>query len=198
MSELSSKLGRRPGKSNTKESIRKSATKLFATRGYERTTIRMIAEATKVDPGLVIHHFGSKEELLLACVKTPRVPVEAVGVFNLVPQEKWGLAMAKIVLGLMNSRGQSNQIIAMVRAAADEPKAARMLRKMYEEEMLVRIKAAGIDNPEIRAGMLSSLAMGLVFMSNVVGYEGFKAAPKFQQTQILANSIQTILTTKLA
>ncbi len=40
---------------------------LFAERGVKATTIRGIAEAAGVSPGLVQHHFGSKEELRHAC-----------------------------------------------------------------------------------------------------------------------------------
>ncbi|SDI61607.1 DNA-binding transcriptional regulator, AcrR family [Nonomuraea jiangxiensis] len=40
---------------------------LFAEQGVKATTIRGIAEAAKVSPGLVQHHFGSKEALRQAC-----------------------------------------------------------------------------------------------------------------------------------
>ena len=40
---------------------------LFAEQGVKATTIRGIAEAAKVSPGLVQHHFGTKEALRQAC-----------------------------------------------------------------------------------------------------------------------------------
>jgi AcrR family transcriptional regulator len=43
--------------------IRRSALRLFAERGFEGTTTRAIAEAAGVSPGLVLHHFGTKEAL---------------------------------------------------------------------------------------------------------------------------------------
>lgn len=43
--------------------IRGSALRLFAERGYAATSIRAIAEAAGVSPGLVQHHFRSKEAL---------------------------------------------------------------------------------------------------------------------------------------
>ncbi|MGO1313271.1 MAG: TetR/AcrR family transcriptional regulator, partial [Brevibacterium aurantiacum] len=39
----------------------------FATHGFTKSTIRSIASAAGVSPGLVIHHFGSKEKLRTAC-----------------------------------------------------------------------------------------------------------------------------------
>ncbi|MGI8335017.1 TetR/AcrR family transcriptional regulator [Actinomadura scrupuli] len=47
--------------------IRDAALLQFAERGVRGATIRGIAEAAGVSPGLVQHHFGSKEELRAAC-----------------------------------------------------------------------------------------------------------------------------------
>jgi AcrR family transcriptional regulator len=47
--------------------IRDAAIEQFAERGFDRATIREIARAAGVSPGLVRHHFGSKDELRRAC-----------------------------------------------------------------------------------------------------------------------------------
>jgi AcrR family transcriptional regulator len=47
--------------------IRDAALRQFAEHGFEAATIRGIAEAAGVSPGLVQHHFGSKEGLRRAC-----------------------------------------------------------------------------------------------------------------------------------
>jgi AcrR family transcriptional regulator len=47
--------------------IREAALMHFAEEGYERATIRAIARTAGVSPGLLRHHFGSKEELRKAC-----------------------------------------------------------------------------------------------------------------------------------
>ncbi|MEW9554921.1 TetR/AcrR family transcriptional regulator [Nonomuraea sp. NPDC050783] len=51
----------------TRARIRDAALALFAEQGVKATTIRGIAEAAKVSPGLVQHHFGTKEALRQAC-----------------------------------------------------------------------------------------------------------------------------------
>ncbi|RSM59839.1 TetR/AcrR family transcriptional regulator [Actinoplanes sp. ATCC 53533] len=47
--------------------IRDAAIRLFAERGVDGTTVRDIAQAAGVSPGLLRHHFGSKEALREAC-----------------------------------------------------------------------------------------------------------------------------------
>ena len=47
----------------TEARILDAAAQAFLTAGYDRTTIRAVASAAGVDAGLVMHYFGSKQEL---------------------------------------------------------------------------------------------------------------------------------------
>lgn len=47
--------------------LRDAAIELFAERGFDKTSVKAIAEAAGVSPGLVIHHYGSKDELKRVC-----------------------------------------------------------------------------------------------------------------------------------
>src|SRR5690606_4589585 len=51
----------------TRARIRDAALDLFPEQGFNRSTVRVIAEKAGVSPGLVLHHFGSKEGLREAC-----------------------------------------------------------------------------------------------------------------------------------
>lgn len=60
--------GRSPNSSpETADRILTAAIEEFAEHGFTKTTIRSIASAAGVSPGLVIHHFGSKQGLRTAC-----------------------------------------------------------------------------------------------------------------------------------
>lgn len=52
---------------STPARIRDAAIRCFADRGVDRASVRTIAEAAGVSPALVIHHFGSKDRLRVAC-----------------------------------------------------------------------------------------------------------------------------------
>jgi AcrR family transcriptional regulator len=49
-----------------KARIRESALELFAANGVRATSLRAVARAAGVSPGLILHHFGSKEGLCRA------------------------------------------------------------------------------------------------------------------------------------
>jgi AcrR family transcriptional regulator len=51
------------GDLTARASIRNAALRLFAQHGHDAVTVREIAAAAGVSPGLVVHHFGSKDGL---------------------------------------------------------------------------------------------------------------------------------------
>ena len=68
--------GRRPGNQDTREAIIAAAREAFAEKGYDRASIRAIATGAGVDPALVHHYFGTKDQLFLATVNAPIDPGE--------------------------------------------------------------------------------------------------------------------------
>ena len=67
--------------------IRDEALRLFAARGPDAVTVRQIAAAAGVSPGLVLHHFGSKAGLREA------VDQHVLGLFDLMLGELTGEAV---------------------------------------------------------------------------------------------------------
>ena len=68
--------GRRPGNQDTRQSILDAARAVFAERGFDNASIRAIATAAKVDPALVHHYFGGKDQLFVAAVELPFNPAD--------------------------------------------------------------------------------------------------------------------------
>src|SRR5271165_791779 len=58
----------------TEARILDAATQVFFSAGYDRTTIRAVASAAGVDAGLVMHYFGSKQELYRRVIDAAPVP----------------------------------------------------------------------------------------------------------------------------
>ena len=63
--------GRRPGRQDTKEAILAAARHAFAENGFDGTSIRNIAANAGVDPALVHHYFGPKDQLSSPPCRSP-------------------------------------------------------------------------------------------------------------------------------
>lgn len=53
---------------NTKNCLLREALRLFSSQGYEKTTIKTVAESCAVDRTVVYHHYGNKQKLAIACL----------------------------------------------------------------------------------------------------------------------------------
>ncbi|MFM9372436.1 TetR/AcrR family transcriptional regulator [Streptomyces sp. Da 82-17] len=61
---MSSNAGARPRRGNTRQRIQDVALELFAERGYEKTSLREIAERLDVTKAALYYHFKTKEDIL--------------------------------------------------------------------------------------------------------------------------------------
>ena len=74
---MARRTGRRPGNPDTREAILDAAREAFAEQGYDGASIRGIATSAGVDPALVHHYFGTKDQLFLAAMNSPIDPARS-------------------------------------------------------------------------------------------------------------------------
>ena len=88
------KRGRRPAGSGTREAILEAARQQFGELGYRHTTLRSIGRLAEVDPRLVLHYFGSKEQLFIESVEPdprdggPLVRLWSRGLYPVGPSDR--------------------------------------------------------------------------------------------------------------
>lgn len=191
--------GRRPTGSGTRDTIEAAARRQFAELGYPGTTMRGIATEAGVDPRLVGHFFGSKQQLFLTVVELPFDP-ETVFSTLLAPGERdLGRRLAGFVVDLLENPQARNTITGLVRSAASEESAAEMLRALVTERLLGPLaRRVGGSDPELRAALLGSQIVGLTFARYVVGLPPLVAADRDQLVAALAPVLDHYLTGSLA
>lgn len=169
---MTSKRGRRAGTSGTREAIAEAARRKFGELGYERTTIRAIAGDAGVDPALVVHFFGSKQQLFLSVIDLPFEPEEVLpGVLAGDPGTA-GERVARFIVGMLEDEGARSVLTGMVRAAASEPEAARLLRELITGRVFAAITASlDVEDADLRASLVGSQIVGLIVARYVVGVE---------------------------
>ena len=170
MSASGRRPGRRPGESGTREAIARAARRLFAERGYDRTTLRAIAAG--VDPALVVHFFGSKQALFLSVVELPFEPGEVLPEVLAGDRGAVGARFARFVVGVLEDPEARSRITGIVRAAASEPEAARVMRELLSGRIIGPLaEALGAEDARLRATLVGSQVVGLVMARVVVGVE---------------------------
>jgi AcrR family transcriptional regulator len=190
--------GRRPGDSGTREAILRAAGKQFAERGYDRTSLRSIALEAGVDPTLVSHFYGSKQQLFVTVVELPFDPAVVLPQLLEGDRQGIGLRLARFILGMLESDEGRRRMTGIVRAAASEPEAARLVRELITREVLAPMaERLGADDASLRAALAGSQVVGLVMARYVVRVEPLASRDAGAVAEAIAPVLQHYLTEPL-
>ena len=187
--------GRRQGQSGTREAILAAARRQFAEQGYDRTSVRGIAQEAGVDPALVTHFHKSKQQLFLAVVELPFEPAEVLPPILSGDPDTVGLRLATFVVGVLESPDGRGRILSLVRAATSEPEAARAIRDLLHARILHPVAdAIGAGDAEYRAGLVMSQVVGLTLARYIVQIEPLASMEPTVVVAAVAPTLQRYLT----
>lgn len=192
---MAGRSGRRPGDSGTREAIRVAAIEQFSERGYDRPSMRSIAQQAGVDPALVKHYFGSKHALFVDVVELPFDPAQVIPtVFGGGDRGQVGARLAAVLLGVFEQPAARQRVIGLVRAAASEPEAARMVRELLTREIFARVvEQLQVDDAALRANLVASQVIGVVMARYIVGVEPLASMAAEDVAALVAPTLQRYL-----
>jgi AcrR family transcriptional regulator len=191
--------GRRPGVSGTREAILDAARRAFAEHGYQHATIRGVADLAGVDPALVHHYFGTKQELFVAAVQLPINPVERLTAVLAEDPDEAGRRMVETFLSVWDHAADQSPLLALVRSAVGDEHAAAMLREFITEEVLGQIAhRLGSADARLRATLVGSQIIGLAMARYIVKVEPLASATPAQVVAAVGPTLQRYLTGDLA
>ena len=190
--------GRRPGPSTTRAEILDAARSLFGTHGYDRTTLRMIADEAKVDAALVARAFGSKHGLFLAAVEWPWDPTVVVPAIAAGPRSRAGYRMAELVIDTWENPDQRAPIVALLGSTAVSDVARTLLGEFITTQVQVPFaRACGFDQPELRGALIGAHALGLCIARYVLAIEPLASIEPVPLIEITGKTTQHLLTATL-
>jgi AcrR family transcriptional regulator len=187
--------GRRPGDSGTREAILAAARSYFGAGGYSGTTIRGVARAAGVDPALVHHYFGSKDQLFAAALELPVDPT--VLVHRLLADGPAGVGerVVRTFVEIWDATPGQGPMLALLRTAVSDERAAASLRDFLTHVLLGPLAAgAGSDQPQLRAGLAAAQMLGLAVARYVIGLEPVAGASPEVLSRAVGPTIQRYLT----
>ncbi|HEY8870603.1 MAG TPA: TetR family transcriptional regulator [Candidatus Limnocylindrales bacterium] len=186
--------GRRPGDSGTRDRILAAARAEFAESGYDAATIRAIARRASVDPALVHHYFGSKQQLFVLAMELPVDPTVALPGIMAGPREELGERIVRFFLAVWEQAAAREIFTGMLRSAVTDPVAAAMFRTTIVERVVGPIVASlGLSDPRLRVTLVGSQLVGLALVRYVIRVEPLASAAPDDLVAIIAPTIQRYL-----
>jgi len=190
--------GRRPGESGTREAIAAAARAQFAERGYDRTSLRSVAADAGVDPTLVSHFYGTKQELFVAVVGLPFDPAAVLPRLLGGDRSAVGERLARFILGLLETEEGRRRVTGLIRSAASEPEAARLVREIVTRDVFTPIvESLGVDDAPLRASLVGAQVVGLVMARHVVAVEPLASTDADTLARAIGPNLQRLLTEPL-
>ena len=161
----------------TEARILDAATQVFFAAGYERTTIRAVASAAGVDAALVMHYFGSKQELFRRVIDAASVP-EVSG----APGQA-----AEQILATLADRLASEPVasLSVLRSMLTNPEAASAVSAGMARYQAQIAQAIPAGDASLRAAIISAIILGVTVSRHLINSGELATADPAQVISLL-------------
>jgi AcrR family transcriptional regulator len=161
----------------TEARILDAASRVFVTAGYERATIRAVASAAGVDAGLVMHYFGSKQELFRRVIGAAPVPAVSGG-----PEQATEQILATLADRLANEPVAS---LAILRSMLTNPEAASVISEGMARYQAQIAQAIPADDASLRAALISAVILGVTVSRHLIKSDELASADPAEVISLL-------------
>ncbi|MEP7022922.1 MAG: TetR family transcriptional regulator [Actinomycetota bacterium] len=186
--------GRRPGPTRTKDAVLTVARAQFAARGYAATTVRSVAAGAGVNPALVHHHFGTKDQLFLAALQLPFHPGEVIEhLLAAGPRDEFPERLVRYFVGAWRDPVTGQALQAVLRRGVSDEDSAALLRNLVENVLLERA-ASVLGVPKLRVVTAMSHLIGLALAATILRVEPLASAGEDELVALVAPAIRGYLT----
>jgi AcrR family transcriptional regulator len=141
--------GRRPGPSTTRDALLAVARRQFAAAGYAGASLRAIAAEAGVDPALVVHFFGSKDNLFREVLGWPFDPALATARITSADAApgRLGERLARFFFETWDDPTTGQALLAVLRGALTHDESARLLREFLAQQMFSQLRRVRAGDP---------------------------------------------------
>lgn len=187
--------GRRPAGTDTRAQILTAAREEFAAKGYDGASVRGIARCAEVDPALVHHYFGTKEQVFIAAMSLPILPASVVPDLLAGDLDRLGERVARFFFGVWDVPEGRGPFVGLLSSAATSDQAATMLRTFVTRTLLSRFAAGLPEMPEreLRVALAASQLIGAAWLRYVVLVEPLASVPVADVVRLVAPAVQHYL-----
>jgi len=194
--------GRRQGEPVSRDAVLAAAKQRFATEGYEKTTLRAIAQDAHVDPSMVLYLFGSKEALFresLRLILDPAVLVAALtGEADDDPDI--GTRMVRMYLRIWETPDTAASMRAMLQSATSNSDAHEAFRGFMQNYVLTAVSGVlgGGEQARLRAMLAASQLVGTAMLRYIIEVPPLATLSAEEVAALIAPTVTRYLTADAA
>lgn len=188
--------GRRPGRVSSRDAVLSAAREQFSRKGFDAATVRAIAAEAGVDPSMINHHFGTKEQLFMAALESPVDPKDHIAAVLSGPREGVGERLVLRVLTVWDSPAGAAGV-AVLRTAMHHEWSAALVREFILNRAINPLLAGlGVSAEEAswRGNLVASQISGLILTRYLIKLEPIASTPHAVVARALGPTIQRYLT----
>lgn len=180
----------------TRERILAAAREEFSAHGYDKTSIRSIGKAADVDAALVHHYFGTKDQVFAAAIELSFGPaLELPGALAAGGPDGMGERVARFMLGVWENPVTREPLLAIVRSAVTNERAAAVFRGLVGRRVLARVAGElKVPDPEFRVQLAAAHLVGIIMLRYVVKVEPIASSAAEDLVAVVAPTIERYLT----
>jgi AcrR family transcriptional regulator len=182
----------------SRDAVLSAAKRRFATDGYEKTTLRAIADDAHVDPSMVLYLFGSKEELFresLRLILDPEVLVAALtGAADDDPDI--GTRMVRTYLRIWETPDTAASMRAMLQSATSNTDANDAFRGFMQNYVLTAVSGVlgGGEQARLRAMLAASSLVGTAMLRYIIQVPPLATLSADEVVALIAPTVTRYLT----
>ena len=184
--------GRPAGGVDRRAAILDAAREQFAAKGYVGASVRGIARQADVDPALVHHYFGTKEQVFVEAMALPFDPAEMLPAALAGDPAGLGERLVRLFLRVWADPDFRTPMLGMVRSAFTSEQGAMLLREFVGSALLSRVGAVAPVEP-LRVEAAAAQMVGVVILRHVVRLEPLASAPEDEIVAMVGPTIQRYL-----
>jgi AcrR family transcriptional regulator len=190
--------GRRQGDPVSREAVLAAAKVRFAAEGYEKTTLRSIAEDANVDPSMVLYLFGSKADLFREALRLIIDPAALVAALSGGADDEpdIGTRMVRTYLRIWESPDTGPSMVAMLQSATSNSDAHDAFRAFIQNYVLTAVSdvLGGGDEARLRAMLAASQLVGAAVLRYVMKVAPMATLSGDEMVRLLAPTVTRYLT----
>ncbi|AOS93363.1 TetR/AcrR family transcriptional regulator [Mycobacterium intracellulare] len=161
--------GRRQGEPVSRDAVLRAAKQQFAKHGYDKTTLRAIADDARVDPSMVLYLFGSKAELFRESMKLV-LPANLLTSELAAKDDDLGCRVVRAYLGIWERPDTAATMASMVQSATSNSDANDAFRGFLHDYLLTAVSGAlgGGDEARLRAMLAATNLVGTAMLRYIM------------------------------